>query len=197
VVSGKPLDVFFEERITRPLGMVDTAFYVPESKWSRLATLYKPAMDGTVERSTEAPQESYRQKPAAFLGGAGLVSTAMDYARFCQMLLSGGELDGRRILSRKSVELMSADHLGDLPRYGTAETAGSGFGLTFQVTLDPGRLGNIGSKGEYSWSGAAGTGFWIDPREKLVGVFMTNILPHTNLTFRQQFRLLGWQAIAD
>ncbi len=199
VTSGKSLDQFFEERIFKPLGMRDTAFDVPQSKWDRLTALYTPIEGGKVRRSAAAPQESYKKPTTLFLGGAGLVSTAMDYARFCQMLLSGGTLDGKRLLSRKSVELMSTDHLGDLPRVGGGGTVqpGYGFGLTFAVNMDPGRTGTIGSKGEYNWGGAAGTRFWIDAKEQMVGVFMVQILPHTNLTFGTQFKQLAYQAIND
>ncbi|MBI4903658.1 MAG: beta-lactamase family protein [Acidobacteria bacterium] len=199
VTSGKPLDKFFAERIFQPLGMKDTAFDVPESKWDRFAALYTPAEAGTVKRSSAPPQDSYKRPTTLFLGGAGLVSTAMDYARFCQLLLNGGPLDGRRLLSRKSVELMSTDHLGDLPRVGGGGGVpmGYGFGLTFAVNQDPGRAGSLGSKGEYNWGGAAGTRFWIDPKEKMVGVFMVQILPHTNLTFGSQFKQLAYQAIND
>jgi CubicO group peptidase (beta-lactamase class C family) len=197
VTSGKTLDKFFEERIFKPLGMADTGFYVPQEKWERLATLYAPNEDKTIRRSTAPPQESYKKPAILLYGGAGLVSTAMDYARFVQMLLNGGELDGARILSRKTVELMSANHLGDMPRTGNLLPAGIGFGLTFAVNLGPGKNGNIGSEGEYYWGGAAGTRFWIDPKEQMIGVFMIQILPHTGLTYGSQFRQLAYQAIAD
>lgn len=197
VWSGLTLDRFFEERIFKPLGMVDTGFHVPESKWDRLATLYTPNPDKTVKRSTAPPQESYKKPAVLLLGGAGLVSTAMDYARFCQMLLQGGELDGARLLSRKTVELMSTDHLGDLPRAGGLLSPGVGFGLTFAVNLGPGKNGEIGSAGEYNWGGAAGTRFWIDPKEEMIGVFMVQILPHTNLTYGSEFKRLAYQSIAD
>ncbi len=196
VVSGKTLDQFFAERIFKPLGMIDTGFYVPQEKWDRLTALYTLNPDKTIKRHAGPPQESYK-KPATLLsGGGGLVSTAMDYTRFCQMLLQGGELDGVRILSRKTVELMSADHLGDMPRVGSA-TRGNGFGLTFSVNLGPGKNGNIGSAGEYNWGGAAGTRFWIDPKEQMLGVFMIQILPHTDLPYGNQFKQLAYQAIAD
>ena len=197
VTSGKPLDQFFEERIFKPLGMVDTGFHVPESKWDRLTALYTPNEDRTIKRHPGPPQESYKKPAVLLLGGAGLVSTAMDYARFIQMLLDGGELDGARILSRKSVELMSCDHLGDLPRTGILLPQGYGFGLTFAVNLGPGKTGNIGSTGEYNWGGAAGTRFWIDPKEEMIGIFLVQILPHTNLTYRGEFKQLAYQAIAD
>jgi CubicO group peptidase (beta-lactamase class C family) len=197
VVSGKTLDKFFEERIFKPLGMVDTGFHVPQGKWERLATLYAPNADKTLRRSAAPPQESYKQPATLLLGGAGLVSTTMDYARFVQMLLGGGELDGARILSRKTVEMMSANHLGDIPRAGNLLPAGYGFGLTFSVNLGPGKNANIGSEGEYYWGGAAGTRFWIDPKEQMIGVFMIQILPHTALTYGSEFRQLAYQAIAD
>ena len=116
VLSGKPLDQFFEERIFRPLGMKDTAFFVPEEKWNRLAVLYTPKKGGGIEPSTSPAQENYKKKPTLLLGGAGSVSTLDDYARFVTMLLNGGELEGVRILGRKSVELMRSDHLGTLAR---------------------------------------------------------------------------------
>jgi CubicO group peptidase (beta-lactamase class C family) len=197
VVSGKTLDKFFEERIFKPLGMVDSGFYVPQEKWDRLTTLYTPNPDKTIKRHAGPPQESYKKPATMLMGGAGLVSTAMDYARFCQMLLNGGELDGARILSRKTVELMSADHLGSLPRAGNLLGPGVGFGLTFAVNLGPGKNGNIGSEGEYNWGGAAGTRFWIDPKEQMIGVFMIQILPHTNLIYGAQFKQLAYQAIVD
>lgn len=197
VASGKTLDKFFAERIFKPLAMVDTGFYVPEAKWDRFATLYTPNPDKTIKRSTAPPQESYKQPATLLLGGAGLVSTTMDYARFVQMMLNGGELAGARILSRKTVELMSADHLGDMPREGALLPIGYGFGLTFAVNRGPGKNGNIGSEGEYYWGGAAGTRFWIDPKEQMIGVFMIQILPHTGLTYASEFRQLAYQAIAD
>ena len=200
VVSGKPFDEFLEERIFKPLAMVDTAFYVPESKWNRLVTVDAPSSDGTVKRAPDESQQAFKKKPAAAMGGQGMVSTAMDYGRFCQMLLNGGALDGNRILGRKSVELMSTDHLGNLARAAGIATLppGIGFGLTVAVNQEPGKIGQLASPGEYYWSGAAGTHFWIDPKEKLVTIFMVNIFPHYSSTdLGSQFKLLVYQAIAD
>jgi CubicO group peptidase (beta-lactamase class C family) len=112
------------------------------------------------------------------------------------MLLNGGVLDGHRLLSRKSVELMATDHHGDLP-VKNGVPRGYGFGLTFAVMKDPGMAGSVGSVGEYNWGGAAGTKFWIDPKEELVGVFMINILPHDGLTFGNQFKQLAYQSLVD
>jgi hypothetical protein len=165
VLSGKPLDQFFEERIFRPLGMQDTAFFVPEEKWNRLAVLYTPKKGGGIEPSTSPAQENFKRKPTLLLAGAGSVSTLDDYARFVAMLLNDGELEGVRILGRKSVERMRSDHLGALARTAGMPAEGYGFGLTFAVNLGPGKSANVGSEGAYNWGGAAGTSFWIDPKE--------------------------------
>jgi CubicO group peptidase (beta-lactamase class C family) len=196
VVSGKTLDQFFEERIFRPLALKDTAFFVPEEKWSRLGVLYtRKRGSDLVERSTAAPQDSYKKKPALLLGGAGLVSTLDDYARFCMMLVNEGELEGTRILARKSVELMRSDHLGNLGRGSLTE--GYGFGLTFAVNLGPGKSPNVGSQGEFNWGGAAGTSFWIDPKEHMIGVFLIQVLPSTGVTAAEQFKRLAYLALTD
>ncbi|HKX00219.1 MAG TPA: serine hydrolase domain-containing protein [Bryobacteraceae bacterium] len=197
VLSGKPLDRFFEERIFRPLGMKDTGFFVPEEKWSRLAVLYTPKKGGGIERSTRPAQENFKKKPTLLLGGAGSVSTLDDYARFVAMLLNNGELDGVRILGRKSVELMRSDHLGTLARVGGMPGEGYGFGLTFAVNLGPGKSAEVGSEGEYNWGGAAGTSFWIDPKEHMMGVFLVNVLPSNEVVARGQFKRLAYEALVD
>jgi CubicO group peptidase (beta-lactamase class C family) len=197
VVSGKTYDKFLEERIFKPLGMIDTGYNVPAEKQSRFAKLYAPAEGGSIKLNTTPAQTSYLKPAVNFGGGSQLVSTTRDYLRFCQMLLNGGELDGTRILSRKSVELMSADHLGDMPRGFDLMGPGYGFGLTVAVSRGVGRSGAFGSTGEYYWGGAAGTRFWIDPKEQMIGIFMIQILPHTNLTYGTQFRQLAYQAISD
>ena len=199
VVSGQTFDVFLEDRIFKPLGMTDTAFHVPSSKHDRLATLYSPNPEGPgVYVATSRAQDSYKEPAVFFSGGGGLVSTTMDYARFCQMLLNDGDLDGAQVLGKKAVELMRTDHLGDIPKNGyLIARDGIGFGLTFAVTLDPGQTGAIDSKGVYRWGGAAGTRFWIDPVEDMFCVFMVNILPYGTLNYGDEFRLLAYQAIVD
>lgn len=200
VISGKTFDVFLEDEIFAPLGMKDTAFYVRPGTEDRLAVLYTPdreARDGTIVRSTAPPQDSYLQKPKIFYGGAGLVSTTTDYFRMVQMLLDGGKYEGGQMLSPKSVKLLSSDHIGDMPRVGQLMGPGDGFGLTFRVNGNPGINGALGSPGEYSWGGAAGTRFWIDPDEEMVGVFMIQILPHGGLTYGTEFHNLAYQAIVD
>ena len=197
VISGDPFDVFLEERVFAPLRMKDTAFSVPAGQENRLAVLYSPIEDRTLRRSTSAAQDSYLRPAKLLYGGAGLVSTTEDYLRLCQMLLNGGELGGVRILGRKSVELMSSDHIGDIPRVGSLSGEGNGFGLTFRVNLSPGLNGALGSVGEYSWGGAAGTRFWIDPAEEMVTLFMVQILPYRGLPYGTEFKNLVYQAIVD
>lgn len=207
VVSEQPLDEFLRQRIFQPLGMVDTGFIVPESHRDRFAVLYTPK--GTaVDREAflrESPKtkeieplvsndlSDFSEGATYFSGGGGLVSTTHDYLRFCQMLAGGGQLDGVRILSRKTVELMTSDHLQGISGFGRS---GSSFGLGFAVTTDVGESASLGSVGSYSWGGAAGTRFWIDPQEELIGIFMVQILPHRT-RMGDEFRVLTYQAIDD
>ncbi len=205
VLSGKSFDQFLQERIFTPLEMRDTGFYVPADKKDRFAKLYSPTKDGKIQPAVicATRQEcvekfpnavpSYLEPPTLLSGGGGLVSTAYDYLRFCQMLLNKGQYDGKRMLSRKTVQLMSSDNLGTIPGIGP----GAGFGLGFAVSKAPGEAGMMGSPGEYNWGGAAGTRFWIDPQEELIGIFMIQILPHTGLEYGSEFRVLAYQAIAD
>lgn len=194
VVSGKTLEQFFDERILKPLGMKDTAFYVPREKWDRLVVLDEPGPDGKVRRSNGYNQDSYKTKPVAFLGGQGLVSTAADYSRFCQMLLNGGEFEGKRYLGRKTIEKMTSDHLGNLARAGASQPGvGTGFGLTFAITMDAAATGMAGSTGEFFWSGAAGTRFWIDPQEDMITIFMVNTLPP--LGVEKPFKAMVYSAL--
>jgi len=179
--------------------MKDTAFYVSEDKWSRLATLYAPKRDaaaGGIQKSTAAAQESFKKKPNLLLGGAGLTSTLDDYARFYQMLLNDGEYDGTRLLGRKTVELMRSDHLGNLPHIGGTLPEYAGFGLTFAIDPGPGKMPSPGSAGTYWWGGAAGTSFWIDPKEHMIGVFLIQILPPNN-NAAEQFKRLAYDALVD
>lgn len=194
-VSGQPLDRFLAERILQPLGMQDTHFYLPAAKRDRLAAVYSTAAEGIARAPDEgaAGQGAYLQGPRkSFSGGAGLLSTAADYARFLQMMLNGGELDGRRILSRKSVELMTVDHLGKV-----AFSEGEGFGLGFYVVEDIGARGAPGSIGEYGWGGAYHSSYWVDPAEELVVVYMTQLIPAGDLDDHDKVRALVYQAIVD
>ncbi len=196
VISGKRLDVFLQERLFEPLGMKDTGFYVPGEKLSRLAGFYEIKETGGLGPvADEDYWGMYSKLPEFLSGGGGLVSTTSDYVRFCQMMLNGGELDGVRLLGRKTVELMTMNHL-DFKLLSSGPGEGSGFGLGFAVLMDVAKSGSIGSAGSYSWGGAASTGFWIDPREELIGIVMTQIIPYTN-RFTEEFKVLTYQAIVD
>ena len=201
VVSGKSFGEFLEERLFEPLGMDDTSFTVPASKADRFARLYArvPGENGglTFGEPPEGWNRTYAPGATFQGGGGGLVSTAGDFLRFCRMLLGDCQLDGVRILSRKSVELMRTDHMGDVAvKY---PFPGHGFGLGFTMVTDPGAGGELGSVGAYRWAGAAGTGFFIDPREEMIGIFMTQVLPAASgqSVHRKEFRRLAYQAIGD
>ena len=197
-VSGQTLAAFFKERITGPLGLLDTQFYLPPAQKDRLAAVYAAKDDGTIERATDPKtgQGHYVEGPrAAYAGGAGLLSTARDYARFLQMMLNGGELDGVRLLSPKTVELMTVNHVGRLFAERGPADAGKGFGLGFDVVEDLGATGAHGSVGAFGWGGAYHTIYWADPKEKLVAVLMTQLLPAGNSDLQRVFRALVYQSI--
>ncbi len=170
-LSGMPFEEFLEKRIFKPLGMSDTGFYVPKEKLNRFAEFYNYDNDGKLHAVgvREGLNHDFAAKPALSSGGGGLVSTAGDYMRFCQMLLNGGQLDGVRILSPLSVELMHSDML---PASVPGPGPGTGFGLDFALDLDPVAVGGYYGKGTYFWGGAAGTWFWIDPVNDLIVVGM-------------------------
>mgnify|MGYP006302554545 CR=1 FL=1 len=193
--SGESLDTFLKEKILDPLRMQDTHFYLPESKVDRLATVYSAGENGNLERAPSpggmVGQGEYVNGPRkSFSGGAGLLSTAEDYAGFLQMMLNGGELNGRRVLSRKSVELMTVDHLN-----GIEYQPGYGFGLGFRVVKDLGARGILGSVEEYSWGGAYHSTYWVDPREQLVVVYFTQLIPAGEVDDYGKLRALLYQAL--
>jgi CubicO group peptidase (beta-lactamase class C family) len=194
VVGGKPLDQFFEERIFRPLGMKDTAFFVDEAKWNRFAVLYGLRQGGGLQKFTGPAQETFKKKPALLLGGAGLTSTLDDYSRFYQMLLSDGKFGDVRILSKKAVEMMHSDYLGAMPHVAILPEW-AGFGLTFAVNPGPGKSPEPASAGSYWWGGAAGTSFWIDPKEDMFGIFLIQVLPPTGIPAAGQFQRLTYSAL--
>jgi len=195
-VSGRPLDEFLRDTILDPLGMNDTHFYLPESKVDRLATVYSTSESG-LERAPDpghmVGQGQYVKGPrVSFSGGAGLVSTASDYARFLQMMLNGGTLNGRRILSRKTVELMTVDHL-----HGIEFRPGQGFGLGFYVIEEVGTRGVPGTAGEFGWGGAYHSTYWVDPAEELVVVYLTQLIPAGRIDDHSKLRTLVYQALSD
>jgi CubicO group peptidase (beta-lactamase class C family) len=205
VISGKPFDRYLQDHVFGPLDMVDTGFFVPDEKIDRFAACYAPGRGGRVLQD-DPITSPYRKNPALFSGGGGLVSTARDYYRFVQMLCNGGELEGTRILSRKTVDLMRMNHLPggvDLAavspagQFSEAATTGTGFGLGFSVLLDPAKAQISGSVGQFAWGGAASTAFWIDPVEKLVLVFMTQLLPSSTYPFRRELQVLINSAFVD
>ncbi len=197
-ISGQTLGAFLKERLFDPLGMTDTHFFLPENKLGRLATVYSSVDGGSSFERAPDPghmvgQGHYVNGPRkAFSAGAGVLSTATDYATFLQMMLNGGELNGTRILSRKTVESMVSDHLGDIPFRG-----GQGFGLGFSITHDPAASGLPGSVGEFAWAGAYHSVYWADPKEEMVVVYLTQIIPAINLDDQQKVRSLVYQAIVD
>jgi CubicO group peptidase (beta-lactamase class C family) len=202
VVSGQPFNVFLRERIFKPLKMIDTDFVVPESKWSRFVTVYSPDGKGgirpmadpeTFGNTNMSPFAYYKEGKTYFSGGAGLASTASDYARFGNMLVAGGVLDGVRLLSPKSIELMTSNHTADLPQPVGFLGGGKNFGLGFQVVTDLGATQTLGSQGMYGWSGIYGTNFWVDPKEKLVSVMMVQKYPGP--TVAATFLPLVYQAL--
>jgi len=199
VISGDDLDTFFRERIFEPLQMKDTHFYLPPDKVNRFATLYGPDADnGNRMMLTEVGDErsNYVAGPRAFFSGAGgLVSTAHDYIRFQQMMLNGGELDGVRLLGSKTVELIFANHTGDLPLW--LSGPGYGFGLGYSVVMDRAVAHTSDTEGSVSWGGAFGTLFWIDPEEELVAIILTQIRPYSHIRLREGFHNVVNQAIVD
>ena len=200
VVSGKPLDDFFRTRIFEPLGMKDTYFFPPENKLDLLATAYTyypdkglnrfpdtPIREGSFAYSADYPSRGPKK---LFSGGAGLVSTAMDYARFCQMMLNDGKVGNTRLLSRKSVELMTHDQLGKISQ-------DMGFGIGFGVDGAKAPLSELGSVGSYGWGGFFYTEFSIDPKEEMIVIFMAQLHPTGDLTLNRQVHELAYQAIND
>jgi len=200
VVSGKPLDEFFRTRIFVPLGMKDTYFYPPDDKLPRLAAAYTYYLDKGLARFPDTPLTDrslvysadypYRGPKTLFSGGAGLTTTVADYARFCQMMLDNGKVGNTRLLSRKSVELMTQDQLGKI-------STDMGFGLGFGIDGVKTPLSELGSPGEYAWGGFFYTSFSIDPKEQMIVIFMAQLHPSGELSLDRQVNELAYQAITD
>ncbi|HKK75622.1 MAG TPA: serine hydrolase domain-containing protein [Saprospiraceae bacterium] len=198
VASGMPLDEFLRKRILDPLDMQDTHFYLPPAKADRLATVYSLNDGKLYKANADSPmqnQGAYVKGPRkSFSGGAGLLSTAEDYATFLQMMLNEGTYQGQRLLSRKTVELMTTSHLPEGVGMGTP---GTGFGLGFSVLDDLGQRGTLGTEGEFAWGGAYHSEYWVDPAEELVVVYFTQLIPANGIDDHQKLRALIYQAIVD
>jgi len=205
VISGQRFDVYLRDQVFQPLGMTDTGFTIADDQLPRFACNYQRQADGRVQL-IDSPERSQYRSQSLFSGGGGLVSTVGDYFRFTSMLRHRGELDGVRLLGRKTLELMTMNHLPggqDLTQLARAgqftETAyaGVGFGLGFSVMLDPTRAQIVGSPGEYAWGGAASTAFWVDPVEDLIAIFMTQLMPSSSYPLRRELRALTYAALVD
>jgi CubicO group peptidase (beta-lactamase class C family) len=200
VISGTSLDLFLEERIFKPLCMDDTGFHVPKAKIDRFAAMYGPTGKGGMELIDAPATSPFLKPPRCLSGGGGLVSTANDYMRFVHMMLNGGIYDGIRILSPKTIKIMTVNHLPDemIPIQIEPHTLhGCGFGLGFRVLVDVAQCGRLGTEGEFGWGGAASTSFFIDPQEELVGLLLTQLMPSRYYPIRSEFKVLVYQALVD
>jgi CubicO group peptidase (beta-lactamase class C family) len=199
VISGTTLDIFFRSRIFEPLGMKDTYFYIPPSKSYRLVNLYKEDSTGKLIKASgnmlndANVMANYPLSESSYYsGGAGLSSTVYDYAIFLQMLLNNGVYDGKRILGRNSVRMMTMNQIGNLESWGPDK-----FGLGFYIVSEEGSAKTSSQTGTYSWSGAFYTSYWVDPKEKLVILFYRQMQTTTHGELPEKFRTLVYQALAD
>jgi CubicO group peptidase (beta-lactamase class C family) len=206
VIANESFGSYLRRTIFDPLGMEDTGFSVPESAADRVVSMYVRLATKEVRLVDDRAAGRLCREPALQSGGGGLVGSLDDYARFCQMLTGGGQLDGARILARPTVEMMRTNHLpggGELrdvavpDGYGEVGFEGNGFGLQVAVGQGPAATAGVGPAGDFMWGGAASTAFWIDPTEDLYAIFMTQLLPSGSFDFRGQLRSLVYGAIAD
>jgi CubicO group peptidase (beta-lactamase class C family) len=203
VISGQPFEKFLLEKVLKPLGMTDTDFHVPAAKHDRFAANYNAGPGGKLVLLDDPAKSRYLAPRRVNSGGGGLVSTASDYLRFCKFMLNKGELDGVRLLGKKTVELMTMNHLGGdmadmgMPRFSESPYYGIGFGLGFSVMIDPAKAQILGTPGEYAWGGAASTAFWCDPAEDMAVVLLTQLMPSSTYPIRRDLRVLTYQAIVD
>lgn len=203
-ISGMPFDRYLQEHIFDPLGMRDTSFWVSEDKRDRFTANYMRRPDKTLGLIDDPMASTYASPPSFLSGGGGLTSTMADYARFCEMLRRGGELDGARIIGERTLRLMRQNHLKDgrdlttmaMGRWSETAYEGIGFGLGFATTVDQVSAGTPG-KDDFYWGGAASTIFWVDPHEDLVAIFMTQLMPSTTFNFRGQIKSIVYAAIED
>jgi CubicO group peptidase (beta-lactamase class C family) len=204
-IARQPFEEFLQSRIFKPLGMVDTDFHVPSNKADRLAACYNAAPGGKKVLQDDPTKSPYLAPPSFVSGGGGLVSTAHDYLQFCRMLMGGGSLGKVQIISPKTLQLMTSNHLPggkdiatmSVSLFSEAAYSGIGFGLGFAVTTDPAKTLIPGTAGDFFWGGAASTYFWIDPKEELIGMFLTQLMPSTHYPVRREFRTLVYSAFTE
>jgi CubicO group peptidase (beta-lactamase class C family) len=202
-MDDKPLDQVIADRITKPLGMVDTHFQIPEDKLDRVPDCYVFHPTEKMKLYDPGATTAWGRKPSQLSGGGGMASTLADYHRFCRMLLNGGRLDGTRILGRKTLDLMVANHLpggGDLTQhskalFSEAENAGAGFGLGFATTIDSAATGVAGSNGDFYWGGMFSTAFFVDPAEDVIMIFMTQLMPSSTYPIRREIKSMLYAAV--
>ena len=203
VISGQSLDDYLREYITGPLGMVDTGFHVEKANSGRFTSNYAITPKDPLTRIDAADNSPYLEPQVFLSGGGGMVSTTDDYQRFVDMLLNGGELNGERIIGRHTLDFMTLNHLpggvtlNDLGQSTFTETAmeGMGFGLGFSVLVDPAANAALGSQGEFAWGGAASTRFWVDPKEEVTCIFMTQFMPSSYYPIRRELKSVVYQAL--
>ena len=202
-MDDKPLDQVIADRITKPLGMVDTHFQIPEDKLDRVPDCYVFHPTEKMKLYDPGATTAWGRKPSQLSGGGGMASTLADYHRFCRMLLNGGRLEGARILGRKTLDLMVANHLpggGDLTQhskalFSEAENAGAGFGLGFATTIDNAATGVAGSNGDFYWGGMFSTAFFVDPAEDVIMIFMTQLMPSSTYPIRREIKSMLYAAV--
>jgi CubicO group peptidase (beta-lactamase class C family) len=203
-ISGQSFESFLQERLLNPLGMVDTHFQLPESKIARFTHCYAATTEGGMKLVDAAAKSAFLAPAEMVSGGGGLISTTKDYFQFCKMMNQGGHLNGKHYLGRKTIELMQSNHLPggkDLPElsismFSESVFNGVGFGLGFSVVNDPAKTMIAGSVGESAWGGMASTAFWLDPKEDLFAIFMTQLMPSSTYPVRRQLRTMVYSALA-
>jgi CubicO group peptidase (beta-lactamase class C family) len=198
VWSGKPLEDYLQERVFRPLGMTDTGFWVEPERADRLATVYRASREGEL-RPYQMEEIPFTEQPILIEGGVGLVASTMDFLRFSQMFLNGGELDGNRVLQPETIAMMTVNRIPDalLPIGFGRPTLGQGWGLGFSIVMDASQYAYPVNDGDFWWDGSAGTRFWIDPTENMVTIVMAQVSPASGRGFREEFKTGVDEAITE
>ena len=196
VWSGMPLENFLQDRVFEPLGMTDTGFWVEPERADRLATVYRPSPEGEL-RPHQIEDVPFTERPVLIEGGVGLVASTMDFLRFSQMFLNGGELDGRRVLQPETVAMMTVNRVPDALLPLSPRSLGRGWGLGFSIVIDPREFSYPMNDGEFWWDGSAGTRFWIDPVEDMVTIVMAQLSPARGEGFREDFKTGVYDAIIE